>query len=506
MGFVVLLTVMNLRGIKESGAAFAVPTYGFLLGVFAVFAVAAARLISGEHLRAASAALPVHAEHSYAGLAVLLLSLRAFASGCTALTGVEAVSNGVPAFRPPKAHNAADTLAIMGALAITMFAGITALALTYHVHVAPDPADLGLPSGTPTQTVLAQIADTTFGGGPLFYYVQAATAAILVLATNTAYNGFPMLASLLAGDRYLPRQLHHRGDRLVYSNGIILLAAFAIALVVAFEANVTALIQLYIIGVFVSFTLSQWGMVRHWRREVSRTTAGPARNAIRRSWAINATGAVLTGVVLVVVLITKFAHGAWIVTIAMPVLYWLMRGIRRHYDEVAVELTPQTSGLTLPSRIHAVVPVSQVNEPTLRALAFARATRPDTLTAVTVRVDEDETPALLERWAAYDVPVSLTVLESPYRETITPLVDFVRDLRRDGPRDVVCVFVPEYVVGRWWEQFLHNQSALRLKARLLFIPGVVVTSVPYQLASSSRLIAEHVRGDRGREREASSAR
>ena len=498
VGLVVLLTVMNLRGVKESGTAFAVPTYGFLLGIYLMFGMAALRMLSGQHLRAATAVLPVHAEHSYAGLAVLLLALRAFASGCTALTGVEAVSNGVPAFRPPKARNAAATLAVMGVLAITMFAGITALALVYDVHVAQTPADLGLPAGTPTQTVLAQVAETTFGSGPLFYYLQAVTAAILVLAANTAYNGFPLLASLLAADRYLPRQLHNRGDRLVYSNGIVLLAGCAVALIVVFKADVSSIIQLYIIGVFVSFTLSQWGMVHHWRHELAGTAAGPARSAMRRSQAINATGAVVTGVVLVVVLVTKFTHGAWIVTIAMPLLFWTMRGIRRHYDEVAVELTPKSPGLTLPSRIHAVVPVSQVNEPTLRALAYARATRPDTLTALTVQTDEQETRQLLERWAAYDIPVPLTVLDSPYRETTSPVVDHVRELRRQGPRDVVSVVVPEYVVGRWWEQFLHNQSALRLKARLLFTTGVVVTSVPYHLASSSHLLAQDPRegGDR----------
>jgi hypothetical protein len=245
--------------------------------------------------------------------------------------------------------------------------------------------------------------------------------------------------------------------------------------------------------VFVSFTLSQWGMVYHWRQELTRTATGPARRAMRRSQAINATGAVLTGVVLVVVLVTKFSHGAWIVTIAMPSLFWTMHRIRRHYDEVAVELTPKSVGLTLPSRIHAVVPVSQVNEPTLRALAFARATRPDTLTAVTVQVDEQETRELLQRWAAYHLPVPLTVLDSPYRDLTSPVVEHVRELRRQGPRDVVCVFVPEYVVGHWWEQVLHNQSALRLKARLLSTPGVVATSVPYQLASSAHLLTDHPR-------------
>lgn len=281
VGFVVLLTVMNLRGVKESGKVFAVPTYGFLVGIYLMFAVAGYRLLTGEDLHAPTADLTVHAEHSYAGLAVLLLVFRAFASGCTALTGVEAISNGVPAFKPPKAKNAADTLAIMGFFSITMFAGITALALSFDVHVAEDPTDLGLAPGTPTQTVLAQIAHTAFGGGPLFYYVQGVTAGILILAANTAYNGFPLLASLLAADRYLPRQLHNRGDRLVYSNGIVLLAGFAIALIVAFKADVSAIIQLYIIGVFVSFTLSQWGMVRHWQRELRDAVGGTRRAAMR---------------------------------------------------------------------------------------------------------------------------------------------------------------------------------------------------------------------------------
>jgi amino acid transporter len=282
VGFVVLLTLVNLRGVKESGKAFAIPTYGFLLGIYAMFAVAGYRLLSGEHLLAPTASLPLHPEHSYAGLAVMLLAMRAFASGCTALTGVEAISNGVPAFQKPKAKNAADTLAVMGFFSITMFVGITALALSYQVHVAESPTDLGLPADTPTQTVLAQIAQTVFGQSPMFYYIQAATAGILILAANTAYNGFPLLASLLAHDRFLPRQLHNRGDRLVYSNGIVLLAIFAITLIVAFNANVSAIIQLYIIGVFVSFTLSQLGMVRHWQRELTSKTTSVKRSTIRR--------------------------------------------------------------------------------------------------------------------------------------------------------------------------------------------------------------------------------
>jgi hypothetical protein len=461
-----------------------------LIGIFLMLAVAAGRLLAGEQLRAPTAHLPVHAEHGYAGLALVLLAMRAFASGCTALTGVEAVSNGVPAFRRPKAKNAAATLAIMGALSITMFVGITALALAFHVHVAASPTDLGLPAGTPTQTVLAQIAQTTFGPGPLFYYLQAVTAGILVLAANTAYNGFPLLASLLAADGYLPRQLHNRGDRLVHSNGIVLLAGFAIALIVAFGANVSAIIQLYIVGVFVSFTLSQLGMVRHWQQVVAVGDPRSSRARIRRSQAINAVGAAFTGVVLVIVLVTKFTHGAWIVTIAMPVLFLLMQAVHRHYALVAVELAPTAAGVGLPSRIHGVVPVSRLHEPTLRALAFARATRPHDLTAVTVQIDADETRALVDEWDARRIPVPLTIVDSPYRDITGPLIDYVRRVRRSGPRDVVCVFIPEYVVGRWWEHLLHNQSALRLKGRLLFMPGVMVTSVPYQLRSSRRLVEE----------------
>ncbi len=490
VGFVVLLTLVNLRGVKESGKAFAAPTYGFLLGVYVMFAVAGYRLLTGEHLSAPTANLSLHPEHSYAGAAVLLLALRAFASGCTALTGVEAVSNGVPAFKKPKAKNAAATLAIMGLFSITMFIGITALALTLRVHVAANPTDLGLAAGTPTQTVLAQIAQTVFGQGPLFYYLQAATAGILILAANTAYNGFPLLASLLASDRFLPHQLHNRGDRLVHSNGIVLLAAFAIVLIIAFRADVSSIIQLYIIGVFVSFTLSQFGMVRHWQRKLADEGSAATRPAMRRAQAINAAGAAITGVVLVIVLITKFTHGAWIVTIAMPVLFIGMKAIRRHYDHVARELLPTPAGVTLPSRVHAVVPVSQLHEPTLRALAFARATRPSSLRAVTVEVEPSDTAALLDEWQKREVPVPLTVITSPYRDVVAPLLDYIANIRRESPRDVVCVFIPEYIVGHWWEQLLHNQSAFRLKARLLFTPGVMVTSVPYHLASSPQAKAE----------------
>jgi amino acid transporter len=492
VGAVALLTLMNLRGVKESGRAFALPTYGFVLGIYAMFAFAAVRLATGKTIRAESANLPIHATGTFAGLALVFLGMRAFASGCTALTGVEAISNGVPGFRRPKSRNAAQSLAIMGAISISMFAGITVLALLYHVHVADSPTELGLPADASVPTALAQIAKASFGDVTfLFYYVQAVTAGILILAANTAFNGFPLLSSLLAQHRFLPRQLHNRGDRLVFSNGIILLALAAIGLIIAFDADVSSIIQLYIVGVFVSFTLSQAGMVRHWTKEIAHTVAPSARRRIRRSQVINATGAFFTGIVLVIVLATKFLHGAWIVTIAMPLLFFAMQGIRRHYDRVAHELAvAPTAGSQAPSRNHAIVLVSQIHAPTLRALGYARSIRPHRIEALNVSVEPHESDELKREWDEHDLDVPLVVLDSPYREVTRPVLDYVRRIRRESPRDVVTVVIPEYVLGRWWEQLLHNQSALRLKARLLFMPGVMVTSVPFQLEAALHRPAE----------------
>jgi hypothetical protein len=305
----------------------------------------------------------------------------------------------------------------------------------------------------------------------------------LVLAANTAYNGFPILASILGRDGYLPRQFSRRGDRLVFSNGIVILGFFAGLLIWMFDASTTRLIQLYIIGVFISFTLSQAGMVRHWTRRLGRPGEGQEKRSMRRSRTINAVGAVFTGLVLIVVLITKFFHGAWIVVVAMPLVFALMKGIHRHYQNVSRELSPGPSGVTLPSRIHAVVLVSRLDTPALQALAFARATRPATLIALTVQTDRQDSEVLQRQWGDRGIPVPLTVLDSPYRDVTGPVLDFVHNVRREGPRDVVCVFIPEYVVRHWWEQLLHNQSALRLKARLLFQPGVMVTSVPWQIGA-----------------------
>ncbi len=489
VGLIVLLAVVNLRGVRESGTAFAIPTYGFVAVVMIMLILGLIKMIIGHPPVAESAkyAIAPHLAHT-GGLLLVMLLLRAFASGCTALTGVEAVSNGVPSFRRPKSRNAASTLSIMGVLAVVMFIGITALAITSKVHFTDtDNAHLiGFPAGGQQQTVIAQIGGAIFGNSSVgFYALQVLTATILVLAANTAFNGFPILASILGQDGFLPRQFSRRGDRLVFSNGVVLLSLLAALLISAFNASTTRLIQLYIIGVFVSFTLSQAGMVVHWRRALATERDRTARGHIHRRRIINLTGAIATALVLVVVLITKFTHGAWIVVIAMPLVFLMMRGIHRHYQRVAAELAPDPAGMMLPSRIHAIVLVSKLHKPTLRALAFARATHPDSLTALTVSTNESDVRELQHQWADRDVPVPLTVLESKYRDITGPVLDYVAAVRRAGPRDLIVVYLPEYVVGHWWEHLLHNQSALRLKTRLLFQPGVMVTNVPWQLTSSA---------------------
>ncbi|MFJ8577732.1 APC family permease [Micromonospora sp. NPDC093277] len=485
---VTLLTAMNLRGLRESGTAFAIPTYGFVIVVGAMLLTGLIRIfILGHELRAPSAGLEIQAEHSVTGFALVFLLLRTFSSGSAALTGVEAISNGVPAFKAPKSRNAATTLLLLGLIAVSMLFGIIWLARLTRLQFVESPSQIiSGPDGYVQKTVTTQLGEAVFGhGSVLLYIVAGVTALILFLAANTAFNGFPVLGSILAQDRYLPRQLHTRGDRLAFSNGIVFLAVSAAVLIVGFQAEVTRLIQLYIVGVFVSFTLSQAGMIRHWNRHLRHERDPEARRRMVRSRAINGFGMALTGTVLIIVLVTKFLLGAWIAIAAMAMIYLLMLAIRRHYDRVAAELEPTEARGILPARNHAVVLVSKLHQPTLRAIAYARATRPDTLTAVTVNVDEKDTRNLQADWERRELPVPLTVVDSPYREITRPILNYVASVRRESPRDVVTVFIPEYVVGRWWENLLHNQSALRLKGRLLFEPGVMVTSVPWQLASTA---------------------
>ncbi|HZA71323.1 MAG TPA: APC family permease, partial [Propionibacteriaceae bacterium] len=493
---VLVLMALNLRGVRESGTFFAIPTYCFMIGVLAMIGWGLFRiLVLGQDVQAHSAQYGIEADPDYAdftGLAMVFLLARTFSSGCAALTGVEAISNGVPAFRKPKSRNAATTLLLLGTISVTMLLGVVVLAnLTGlklidagHSHYTLN----GERVEVIEETAIGQLARTVFAGFPPgFYFVVIATMLILFLAANTAFNGFPVLGSILARDGFLPRQLHTRGDRLAYSNGIIVLAIAAIVLIVAFQADVTALIQLYVVGVFVSFTVSQAGMLRHWTRHLRTETNPAVRGRMQRSRVINGIGLTMTGTVLVIVLLAKFTQGAYIAIIAMAVLFVLMRLIRRHYESVARETAlVEGEDRTLPSRVRAVVLVSKLHKPTLRALAFAKAARPSTLEALTVDVDRDETARLVRTWEESDLGIPLKVVASPYREVTNPIIDYVRNLRSESPRDVVTVYIPEYVVGHWWEQILHNQSALRLKGRLLFTPGVMVTSVPYHLASSSR--------------------
>jgi amino acid transporter len=493
---IVVLTAMNLRGIRESGTAFAIPTYAFMVGIAAMIIWGLIRVLAlGEHVQAPSANLHLVGAGSHlAGFALMFLVLRSFTQGCAALTGVEAISNGVPAFKKPKSRNAATTLLMLGGIAIALLMGMITLARLTGIKVAADPATqlLGAPPGYQQQTMVAQLASAVFGDfKPGFYFVVVFTALILVLAANTAYNGFPVLGSILAQDRYLPRQLHTRGDRLAFSNGILFLAGFAVVLVVGFQAEVTRLIPLYTVGVFVSFTLSQTGMLRHWSRLLSKETDPAARRKMRRSQGINGFGLTMTGIVLILVLVTKFTEGAWIALAAMAGAYAVMLAIHRHYSRVHEEIELGDEMPVLPARNHAIVLVSGLNLATARALGYARATRPDRLEAVTVNVDDGATRALTKAWEERSLPVPLKVIESPYREITRPVLEYVRRIRTDSPRDVVTVFIPEYVVGRWWEAVLHNQSALRLKGRLLFQPGVMVTSVPWQLASSERARERH---------------
>lgn len=504
ISLIALLMLMNLRGVRESGTAFAIPTYIFMFSIGAMAVVGFVRASLGSLPMAESAGLDIAPlpgfDQGLAGMAGAFLILRAFASGCAALTGVEAISNGVPMFRKPKSKNAATTLLLLGTLSVTMLMSILVLARMMHVRVVEEPATHLLRNGVAVgesyvqDPTIGQIARAVFDGfPPAFYVVTAATGIILVLAANTAFNGFPVLGSILARDGYLPKQLHTRGDRLAFSNGIVTLALGAMVLVWAFDAEVTRLIQLYIVGVFVSFTLSQLGMVRHWTRHL-KSEADPARQAqMKRSRVINGFGLALTATVLLVVLATKFVRGAYIAILAMAVIFVVMQSIRRHYDRIATDLAlgdDPLSARALPSRVHAIVLLARIHKPAMRAVSYARATRPSVLEAVTVNVDADATEALRLQWEELDIPVPLRILDSPFREITRPVLGYVKSIRRESPRDLVVVYVPEYVVGHWWEQLLHNQSALRLKSRLLFQPGVVVASVPWQLDSSVIQAAE----------------
>ncbi|HEY9478098.1 MAG TPA: APC family permease, partial [Microbacteriaceae bacterium] len=489
--FVVLLAAVNLRGVRESSKAFALPTYIFIGSVLVVIVVGLTRVMLGDAPIAESAQYTVQTQ-DLTQVAFVLLLLRAFASGCSALTGVEAVANGVPAFRRPKVKNAQRTLVLMGGIAAVLFSGVMAIALISGVHYAETPCNLiGWTecATAPQRSVIAQIGAAVFAGHGqiMFYVLQAATAAVLLLAANTAFNGFPLLGSVLARDSYAPKSLRTRGDRLVYSNGVIVLGLAAIVILLVYKANLTALIQLYIIGVFVSFTLGQSGMVRHWIRMLREGTG--QRGQVIRSLSINSFGALLTGTVLVVVTVTKFTHGAWLVFAIGPVLFFLMLGVNRYYREVERDIEVDPTTRFGADGDHAIVLVGRMQKPTLKALDYAIAARHETIEAVHCSIDDDETELLEEQWTAMNITVPLRVIQSPYRDISFPLIKYIKKRRAEYGSEVITVYIPQYIVGHWWENLLHNHKARRIRRKLLLCHGVTVALVPWLLDSSSRLWA-----------------
>nr|WP_136035467.1 APC family permease [Microbacterium sp. K35] len=508
VGFVILIIIVNLRGVREASLVFAIPTYVFIGSVGIMIVTGLIRTVFGDAPVASSADFSVQAE-SLSQAAVILLILRAFSSGCSALTGVEAVSNGVPAFRAPKVRNAQSTLVLMGTIAICLFSGLTALALITGVHYAENPCDLiGFDCTTPQPSLMAQIAAATFGGGSIpFFIVQAATACVLLLAANTAFNGFPLLGAVLARDGYAPKSLNTRGDRLVFSNGMILLGIAAIAVLVVFQARLTTLIQLYIIGVFVSFSLGQIGMVRHWRRVLRAPATGPRDGAAatdRRSakvgLLINSAGATLTVLVLVIVTITKFTHGAYLVFFAIPVLAFLMIGVKRYYRDVEHEIAIDDTTRFGASGDVAIVLVNHLQKPVMKAIDYAIAAKHDKTLAVHVAVSADDAAALQREWAEHLVPVPLVIVESPYRSFAQPVTQFIRQYREKHGSSVVTVYLPQYIVGHWWESFLHNRRARRLANQLMLVHGVSITLVPWLLDSSELIYGRRSRPLPGQER------
>ena len=497
VGFVVLIILVNLRGVREASTAFAIPTYLFIGSVMLMIGTGLIRWMLGDAPIAESAQFAVQAE-DLSQAALILLILRAFSSGCSALTGVEAVSNGVPAFRQPKIRNAQTTLVLMGSIAITMFAGLTVLALVAGVHYSEDPCRLiGFNCEALVQpSLMAQVAAATFGNGSiLFFVVQAATAAVLLLAANTAFNGFPLLGSVLARDGYAPKALNTRGDRLVYSNGMIILGLAAVLVLVIFQAKLTTLIQLYIIGVFVSFSLGQLGMVKHWRRELRLLSpkAAKARREAISGLFINALGATFTIVVLVIVTITKFTHGAYLVFIAIPLLSFLMIGVHRYYRDVSHEIAMDDDVHYGSTGDVALVLVGTLQKPTAKAIDYALSGRHDKTLAVHVAVTAEEARDVQEDWKFHNMPVPLVVIESPYRHYAAPIAQFITKYREKHGSAVVTVYMPQYIVGHWWETFLHNRRARRIAQQLMLVHGVQITLVPWLLDSSELIYGRRSR-------------
>jgi amino acid transporter len=525
---IAFIALANLRGVRESGAIFAGPTYAFVIsflfmigygilhyflhpGAVAPVAAENLKLAEGYHLQPLT----------------LFLLLGAFSNGCVALTGTEAISNGIPAFKQPESRNAATTLTWMAVLLATMFFGTSVMAYFYHVHPHEN------------ETVISQFARIIFTGpmGWFYYVIQGTTALILILAANTSFADFPRLSSLLARDRFMPRQFATRGDKLVFSNGIIILAVFSGVLVTAFGGDTSRLIPLYAVGVFLSFTLSQVGMVRHWLKAgralsadrdaetspeglantkganvegvlteskktdtaQSSATSEHARHHHqdlanerkqaahwKKSIVINGLGAMATFIVLVVLVITKFIHGAWIVVVLIPLLVAMFRAVRRHYLDMATQLTTEgVEGLRL-IRHEVIVPISGIHRGVVRALEYAKSIAPDHVTALYINIDEEATQQLRQKWGRLGGGIELVVLASPYRSLVGPLLRYLDRRMKVHHDQMVTIVLPEFIPAKWWQHLLHNQSSLMLKGALLFKPDVIVTSVPYHLKDTNR--------------------
>ena len=456
--FTAAIAYANLRGVRESGRVFAVPTYLFIVTFSVLVGTGLFRWLTGTLPAAAAASEAVAATQTL----TWFLVLRAFASGCTALTGVEAISNGVPAFKHPEARNAAITMGWMAAVLGTLFIGVSVLASALGITPLAD------------ETVVSQVARRLFGDGFFYFLIQGSTTLILVLAANTSFADFPRLNSLLARDRYAPRQFRTLGDRLVFSNGILILAGLAAALIIVFGGDTHALIPLYAVGVFISFTLSQAGMVRHW------LTDGGA--GWRWRLGVNGVGALVTGAVTVVIAVTKFTHGAWIVVLLIPLLVLGFRAIYRHYDTVAHELSLEHLVEEPPVNNTVLVLVGDLHMGVVKALRYAQSLSPSPK-AVYVELDPSATARLEERWSKGGCGVPLVVLASPYRSMLRPLLDYIARIRERDANSVVTIVIPEFVPRRWWQHLLHNQTALLVKGALLFRRGVVVVDVPFHLHS-----------------------
>ncbi|MDQ4131718.1 MAG: APC family permease [Actinomycetota bacterium] len=459
-----IITLANLRGLKESGRVFALPVYLYIVTLALLIVYGLAREYFGDIEPIAFDPKQAEIARDTGGTLGLFLLLRGFSSGAVALTGVEAISNAVPAFRKPESKNAAMTLVMMACILGTLFVGVSVLAN----HLEPYPSH--------EETVISQMGHVVFGGGPLYVILQFATAAILTLAANTAFAGFPLLTSIIARDGYLPRQLASRGDRLVFSNGVVILAIFASILLIAFGGLTNALIPLYAVGVFTSFTLCQAGMVAHHRRV--------KEGGWRRKAVVNTVGFIATGIVLLIVAVTKFTSGAWVPVVVLPVIMGMFVAVKRHYDRIGKLLTiSPAEARPEPVNHTVIVLVGRIHRGVMKALAYARSLRPQHLVALYVSYDDNGRREIEKQWKEFNIDVPLEIVHSPYRELVKPIEKYIDELDDRWQNDTITVVIPEFVVGKWYEQLLHNQSALVLKGKLLFREGTVVTSVPYHLDS-----------------------